>query len=552
LADIKILTYLALAILPALEYHFTLNTCLYEEHLLPGVRTSSRAADSFPDLRAFPSSLLNNPGFMLPKLPLMCGAAFLCLVMTTAHAQPIDSLANKAVAFPSRLLGRIQAKINGLNADLTRQTERYLQKMERQEQRIRKKMAIADSAGAQRLFAGVPQQYAAYAQKLQTDTGGGAARQYSGVYLPWLDSLQGATGYLAKNSPAQGGGVAGAAGAAVNSDVQTYEARLMDADDAKAFIRQRQQTLSQYITQHTDLQSLLAKPMAGVNQQLYYYSQQLRQYKEMWNDPDKMEQQALALLDKLPAFQSFMKQNSFLAGIMGVPAGYGTSQALNGLQTKDQVAQAIQNQVAAGGDGGASGLQSSLESAESQLDNYKSKLSSMGTGNGDIPMPDFKPNDQKTKTFWKRLQYGVDFQTSRNNYYFPTVTDFGGSLAYKLGHDNLIGVGASYKLGWGNGIQDIAFTSEGVGLRSFLQIKIKSSFSATGGFEYNYTTPFVSYQQLKQLQYWTKSGLIGVTKTISMKNRLFKSTTLSLLWDFLSYQQVPQTQPFVFRIGYTF
>jgi len=169
-----------------------------------------------------------------------------------------------------------------------------------------------------------------------------------------------------------------------------------------------------------------------------------------------------------------------------------------------------------------------------------------------MDMPDFKPNDQKTKTFWKRLQYGVNFQTSRNNYYFPTVTDFGASLAYKLGHSNLIGLGFSYKLGWGNGIQHITFTSEGVGLRSFLQIKIKGTFSATGGFEYNYTTPFVNYQQLKQLQYWSRSGLLGVTKTVSMKNRVFKQTSLSLLWDFLSYQQVPQTQPFLFRIGYTF
>jgi hypothetical protein len=197
-------------------------------------------------------------------------------------------------------------------------------------------------------------------------------------------------------------------------------------------------------------------------------------------------------------------------------------------------------------------LQSNLQSAESKLDAYKSKLSALGASNGDMDMPDFRPNDQKTKTFWNRIQYSVNFQTSRNNYYFPTVTDFGLSIGYKLGHNNIIGVGASYKLGWGNGIQHIAFTNAGAGLRSFLQIKIKGTFSATGGFEYNYTTPFASFRELKQIQDWSKSGLIGVTKTVSMKNRMFKSTSLSLLWDFLSYQQVPQTQPFVFRIGYSF
>jgi hypothetical protein len=150
------------------------------------------------------------------------------------------------------------------------------------------------------------------------------------------------------------------------------------------------------------------------------------------------------------------------------------------------------------------------------------------------------------------LQFGFNFQTTHNSYYYPTLIDLGLSLAYQLGHNNSVGVGASYIIGLGNGINDITLTRNGVGLRSFLNIKIKGSFSATGGFEYNYTTPFTSYQQLREIQYWTRSGLLGITKTISTKSKVFKQTTLSLLWDFLSYQQVPQTQAFLFRIGYNF
>jgi len=74
----------------------------------------------------------------------------------------------------------------------------------------------------------------------------------------------------------------------------------------------------------------------------------------------------------------------------------------------------------------------------------------------------------------------------------------------------------------------------------------------TGGFEYNYTTPFAGYQQIRNFQDWTKSGLIGVAKTVSTQSRVFKKTSLQLLWDFLSYQQVPRTQPVLFRIGYGF
>ena len=497
------------------------------------------------------------------------GAALLCLVLTVSHAQSVDSVTNKVLSFPSRLLARLQKKTTDLNTQLTQQTESYLQKMARREAKMQRKLSGVDSNAAKSLFAGSAAQYAALQQKMRTDTGH-AGQSFSGAYPAYLDSLQGSVAFLKQNpqlvsatntsqlSQLQGAG----------SQLQALQAKMGLADQAKAYLQQRKQIISQYLAQHSNLQGLLGSSYAGMNKDVYYYSQQMRQYEEMWSSPDKLEQQALVLLNRFPAFQTFMKNNSMLGGLFNLPGNYGTPQAVAGLQSKDQVATLVKQQVgvtnvagaaqsAASGGGGSGGagmdaLQSNLQSAQSQLDTYKSKLSALGAGNGNMDMPDFKPNDQKTKTFWKRIQYGVNFQTSRNNYYFPTVTDFGLSLGYKLGHNNIIGVGASYKLGWGNGIQHIAFSSEGVGLRSFLQIKIKGTFSATGGFEYNYTTPFANFQDLRQLQYWTKSGLIGVTKTVSMKNRVFKSTSLSLLWDFLSYQQVPQTQPFVFRIGYTF
>jgi len=330
------------------------------------------------------------------------------------------------------------------------------------------------------------------------------------------------------------------------------QAKMQDAEQIKEYIRQRKQQISQYIHQHANLAGLVGKDYQGFNRDVYYYSQQVREYKEMLNDPDKMTKEALTLLNKLPAFQAFMKQNSQLAGLFNLPANYGSTASLAGLQTRDQVAALINQQVAAGGAGGQAALQANLQSAQSQLDGYKDKLSKLGAGSGDIDMPNFKPNDQKTKSFWRRLEYGTNFQTTRNNYFFPTVSDFGLSVGYKLTDRSTIGVGLSYKLGWGNGIQHIAFSSQGAGLRSFIEIKIKGSFSASGGMELNHTTPFARFQQLRNWEDWTKSGLIGVTKTVSMKSRVFKKTKVQLLWDFLSYQQVPRTQAVIFRIGYTF
>ena len=463
---------------------------------------------------------------------------------------------DRIINLPSKFFSRIQGKTANLDKQLTEQTERYLAKMAKREERLRKRLYKVDSTAARNLFANSSQQYAALAQKLKTDTGS-RTQSISGEYQPYTDSLRGLLNFL------QLSGSTGPATASTAlspkmpsplqssiSQLQALQAKMQDADQVKAYIQQRKQEIGQYISQHTSLVGILGKQYQGMSQDLFYYSQQVRQCKEILNSPDQLEQKALSLLNQLPAFQSFMKNNSQLAGLFNLPANYGSPQGLAGLQTRDQVNDLIQGQVAAGGAGGAAALQSNLQSAESQLDGFKDKLSKLGQGSGDIEMPNFKPNDQKTKTFWKRLEYGTNFQTTRNNYYFPTVTDLGLSVGYRLGNSNVVGVGASYKIGWGNGIRHIALSSNGIGLRSFLDIKIKGSFYLSGGAEYNYETPFSSYQQIRQLQYWTKSGLIGITKTVSMKSRVFKKTKLQLLWDFLSYQQNPKTQAVIFRIGY--
>jgi hypothetical protein len=482
------------------------------------------------------------------KISALCGLAFLCLLGVAANGQSVDSLTDKVVQFPTKLLGRIQSRAQRISDQITQRTQDYVQKMARREERLRQKLATRDSAGASQLFAGSAARYDELSNRIQSEQGA-PNQPLRGNYLPYLDSALGSVAFLKQNPQLAGGNAALTHLQGAESQLQALQGKLGDAEMVGSYIQQRKQQIGTYLAQHADAGALLGKTYAGMGQDVYYYSQQLRQYKEMWSNPDQLEQKALGLLNQLPAFQTFMQQHSQLASLFHLPANYGSTGSLSGLQTSEQVSKQIESQV---GSGGTAALQSNLQSAHSQMDALKSKLSVLGAGNGNADMPDFKPNDQRTKTFWQRLEYGANFQTTRNNYMFPTVTDLGGSLGYKLGHNNIVGIGASYKLGWGNGIQHIAFSSQGLGLRSFLQIKIRSSFSATGGFEYNYTTPFTSYQQLKQLQYWTKSGLVGVTKTVSTKSKVFKKTSLSLLWDFLSYQAVPKTQPILFRIGYNF
>jgi hypothetical protein len=80
-------------------------------------------------------------------------------------------------------------------------------------------------------------------------------------------------------------------------------------------------------------------------------------------------------------------------------------------------------------------------------------------------------------------------------------------------------------------------------LEAYIDWKLKGSFWISGGYEQNYKTQITSIDQLYDISAWQQSGLIGISKVVSVKSKMFKKTKIQLLWDFLSYQQIPRTHP---------
>jgi hypothetical protein len=480
----------------------------------------------------------------------MCLAAVLCLAVTTSYAQGVDSTITKLTNFPSKFFSRVTHESSTVQQRLTRQTERYLTRMARKEEKLRSELYKTDSAKAAALYPQDPkQQYAAMIQKFRQDS----SKIFTSMgpeYLARVDSLHVALSFL-NNNP----NLVNANQAKIQASLASFQqlqAKLQAADAVKQFIQSRRAQIMQTLSSYTHLPSGITNVLAGYKKQAYYYADQVRAYRAMLNDPGKTAQTALALVSKAPAFSGFMKKNSFLAGLLGVPPGYESETAVKGLQTRSQVMAMIQAKIGSSSSG-ATSLQNSINSAKADIAKLQNKLSKLGGGGGSaMDVPDFKPSDQHSKTFFNRLQYGFNLQTTQGTYYFPNYSDIGVSLGYNLGHSNSVGIGASYKLGLGTGWQHISFSSQGVGLRSWVDIHVKKSWSAVGGFEVNYLQPFSSFKDIQQLTEWTQSGLIGIEKTISLKSTILKKTNVQLLWDFLSYSQIPQQPPVIFRVGYGF
>ena len=456
---------------------------------------------------------------------------------------------------PSHLLGEMSSKAQNLGQQISRQTVQYLAGFSKQEESLRRKLSTRDST-ANSLFAYSAERYANLMAQVQSEKGSPAA-VLNGPYLAHADSLRVSLAFLQQHPEwLSGPGVKTSTAGLQNrlsglaAQWQQVQSKLKDADQVRQFIRQRKAQIGAYLERLSGVSSAVRKLYQGYSQSLYYYAQQIGSYKQALNNPGPIEQKALAVLSKQPAFGNFMKKNSQLAQLFG-GANTGTAPSIAGLQSKQSVQDLIQSKVAGGGPKAEGSMTGQLSIAGLGLASLQQRVSKLGDAGQDMDDPDFKPNSQKTKTFFSRLEYGVSIQTQSSSLYYPTTTNLGLTLGYRLNDNNSIGVGASALVGWGSDIRHIAFTGSGFGLRSFADIHFRQTWYFSGGLEYNYQPP-TGPGKIPGLRSWQQSGLVGISKIVSVKSRVLKKTKVQLLWDFLSYSQTPQTPPFKFRIGYGF
>jgi hypothetical protein len=469
------------------------------------------------------------------------------------HEQNADSTQTPLLISPEKYLAVVTSKAKGIEEKLDKKSQKALAQYKAQEAKLIKKLSQLDSSAAQQLLQSSKAKFQQLEDQLKNP---GKLSQY----IPGLDSLGTTLNFLQANNPllSQAKEAKEKLGEAI-SKVDALKLQLQKAETIKQFLKERKELLQQSLEKFG-----LVRELKQINKQVYYYAQQLNEYKAILKDPKKIERKALELLSKTKLWQEFFRKNSMLASLFRLPGGDPNDPAnmasLAGLQTRAQVNSIIQTQLTAGGPNAQQQLQQNVQAAQAQLNQLKNKVLQMGGGSlpagqagSDVEMPEgFKPNNQKTKTFLQRLEYGANIQSQKANNFFPVTSDIGLSLGYKLNDKSVIGIGASYKLGWGRGWNHIRLSSEGLGLRSYVDVKLRGSLWISGGYEQNYRTAFSDFEVLRNRSGWQQSGLVGLSKVISLKTKLFKKTSVKLLWDFMSYQQVPRTQPVVFRVGYNF
>ncbi len=451
--------------------------------------------------------------------------------------------------FNTKAVDGINKQYSKLQGNIEKHSQKMLERMKGKEAKLQKKLKGIDSTKAKELFTSdVEGQYAALQEKIKGKANFTTSNPYKD-YIPGLDSVQTSLLFLQTDktnlkslSPDQLDQLK-----VLSSQVKELQGRMQQANDIEGFIKEREALLKEKLAN-----SGVGKQLAGINKEAYYYQQRMNEYKALLNDKDKLKEKLLSTVRTLPAFQKFWQRNSMLAQLFPMPENLGTVAALQGLQTRSGVQSQITQAIGTSGSSNPQQyFQQQVSAAQTKINELKEKLLK-ATGsdqNTEMTMPDFKPNQQKTKTFFQRLEYGFNIQSEPGTSFLPTTTDFALKLGYKINDKSTAGVGAAYKMGWGTGFKDIRISSEGVGLRSYVDIKMKGSLWFSGGMEYNFMTSFTSLRTLYNVDAWQKSALAGITKKYKVGK---KEGNLQLLYDFLHAQQIPQTQAVKFRVGWSF
>ncbi|HRF18320.1 MAG TPA: hypothetical protein PK977_09130 [Chitinophagaceae bacterium] len=331
----------------------------------------------------------------------------------------------------------------------------------------------------------------------------------------------------------------------LKSKMSYLDSTVSQEEAVESFIKERKRELIDKSVQVLGRNKHLQK----ITKESFYYVETIRNYKELFSDPSKAEVVAKDLLAKVPAFREFFQRNSMLASLFNRPPG----QAMNvsGLQTRSSIQDELLSRIGGSGPNASSFVSQQMASAQAEMNKLKQRVLANGSGSGDADMPNFKPNNQKTKTFGQRLEYGFNVQFNRSNRFVPSAVNVAANIGFKLNDKASTGVGMAYRAGIMTNSK-FRLSHEGLGLRSYFDWKLKRQFFISGGYELNQYPAVQDLLQPGNVSVWQKSALIGLSKKVKSSSKFTKNAKLQLLYDLLHRRGISSGPALIYRIGYEF
>jgi hypothetical protein len=277
---------------------------------------------------------------------------------------------------------------------------------------------------------------------------------------------------------------------------------------------------------------------------------QIQEFKNLMENPTPKVESLIDRAVQQQGFEGFFMQHAELSKLFRSPSlNIGNNTPDPGLQTVAQLEKHIQDKF---GSSGKSLLAKQQQTGQQAVSGVQADMLNTILGKGINGNTENQVNTESVKPASKRLSFATDIKSQRSNGWIPAFSEIGINVGYRLSPRFISGLGIAGRVGWGKSLNDFKVSMEGIGLRSFIDYKIKGGFYATGGFEAVYDPVPDPQSRVTSFPQWQKNGLIGIKKGFRIKNGFIKGASMKLMWNYLSYTQRGVVQPFDFRMGYDF
>ena len=276
-----------------------------------------------------------------------CGTGIFCFAqqkdaMLYSISAP-DSTITAVQGIPAKFYAGVDKKISHVAEQLSKKTLKYLRKFQQQEEKLRKRLREPNPGTA---INKTETGYSDLFQKIKSRDGT-IKNVLRIAYNPFIDSLCTALSFIKQIDGVENKGLEPL------SRLNMLQDKLQLSGEISAFINERRNQIKGLLLQCNHLTGVLKNEYKKLSKTAYYYSAQVREYKDILKNRDKIERNTMGLLNKIPAFKKFMQTNSQLAQLFPMPVGslQGSDPLapLAGLQTRSFVQSLIQQRIASSG-----------------------------------------------------------------------------------------------------------------------------------------------------------------------------------------------------------
>lgn len=466
-------------------------------------------------------------------------------------AQEYNSIIDSCINLGSRdcatFSTRLVKKFKRTTRALKHVNDKYLNEFFELEEKVIRSLCSIDEAKAESHFRSSMHSYRRFEERLESSSN----LQISGKYNS-LDSLSFALDYLESTNHGQN--------KSDSCECESFDDVRAAQMELKKELR-RSEVIQDYISDRTNYLGTINNSsdkfdasVLNLRKSNFYLGESLKNRVSILDVRSSIEKSIFQKLNSTNLFKDFVSSQQGIEGFAATPSG-GTE-----IPTKisiDNLLATAQSNI--GGEIDSKKMDFLEKLSGTDFEAKKDTLKNLQKGEGGKKEREWKPNPYKSKRFFERFSYGLDFQVTRRTEFLPSAGTFTGSLIFNYSPTFSIALNAGAitaveSLNFDREFDMPKVSNDGLVLGINADQKVYQKLFLTGGLELNNRVvdrdnEVISNSSVTLLGTdWNTSALVGMK--LRLPSGKSREQTFSIVYDVLHYRT--GLPPFSVRMGMNF